>query len=276
MRGLRHRYHAGGLPQLQHFPQLQAHVEHVSHDAIQLICTVLQEPEANAIQTVNLLHLSLLQVVPHLKCCKGQGCGVREGCKMKFSEQKWVRDGWELSSLGKKSRRLLKMRGVAAGETREWWVTDYICRRTVSAYSSTVNLLQPGHLVSLEIVVRLSNTTFFPFSNLSSQLLSVSWSKQSLLFLMKSHCFRLDASAAKHWTFVRGTELPTQRFSHMMELELSVRVSLVSSDHFVIVNFIAGSLCTRGFYTHEEEPGCDLIPQVNGLYQIPSSPEITR
>lgn len=174
MRGLRHRYHAGGLPQLQHFPQLQAHVEHVSHDAIQLICTVLQEPEANAIQTVNLLHLSLLQVVPHLKCCKGQGCGVREGCKMKFSEQKWVRDGWELSSLGKKSRRLLKMRGVAAGETREWWVTDYICRRTVSAYSSTVNLLQPGHLVC--------------HWKLSSDFLTPLFSP-SLIFLLSSSLF---------------------------------------------------------------------------------------
>lgn len=49
MCSLLHWYHTGGLPQLCYFPQHQAHIEHVSHDATQLVCAA--PPEADAIRT---------------------------------------------------------------------------------------------------------------------------------------------------------------------------------------------------------------------------------
>ncbi|MED6295197.1 hypothetical protein CHARACLAT_029211 [Characodon lateralis] len=48
MYGLQHWYHTGGLPQLWYFPELQVHIEHVSHDIT--VDTPPQEPEADAIQ----------------------------------------------------------------------------------------------------------------------------------------------------------------------------------------------------------------------------------
>lgn len=68
MCGLQYWYHTGGLPQLWYFSQLHTYVEHVFHDAKQLVCVALQQPKADVIRTCSLSHLDLLQLVTHLKC----------------------------------------------------------------------------------------------------------------------------------------------------------------------------------------------------------------